>query len=388
MFVDYIVNRGGSREGHGEVGEALQGSHFDTGLMRPYWKKTGGTRKAMVTVNTGRLDGKGNPIYEEHLISNYQNRTGFVLNTPTQLRFEEWKQIDNTVIRAARTRLKAWGDLMNRSSLTGFNGMGKLMLEYENMSDPGEAFVDMDSMTEGRNDAPAFQLEGTPLPITHSDFWFSSRKLAISRNGNTPLDSIMAEAAGRRIAEKIEDTLIGSVTGLVYGPSSRYGHTPGVYGYTNYPARFTKTDMTAPTAGGWTPQTLVNEVIGMMQSLMDIGFYGPYMMYYSTDWDKYMNRDYVGTYGYGPMKKRLLDIDGLIDVRRLDRMTSTSNPYTVILVQMDPEVVRAVEGMPLTTVQWESMGGMRINFKVMTIAVPQFRNNQAYQTGIAHGTTS
>ena len=62
-------------------------------------------------------------------------------------------------------------------------------------SDPGEALVDMDGISEGRNDAPSFELNGMPLPITHSDFTISKRKLAASRNGNKPLDLNMAEKA-------------------------------------------------------------------------------------------------------------------------------------------------------------------------------------------------
>jgi hypothetical protein len=44
--------------------------------------------------------------------------------------------------------------------------------------------------------------------------------------------------------------------------------------------------------------------------------------------------------------------------------------------------------MDTTTVQWPSQGGMRQNFKVMCIKVPQIRSNYASQTGIVHGTTS
>lgn len=384
MFVDFILNR----QGFGEVGSALSDCRFDAGLMRPYIDRKG---RHCVTVNTGKVDGKGNPIFRKELVSRFQANTGIVVNGPTSLRDLEWRQLDNTVIRAARDRLRAWTDLAGASSFSGFNGMSKMMLEHETMSDPGEAFVDMDTMTEGRNDAPKFQLEGIPLPITHSDFWFSSRRLAVSRNSNTPLDVTMGEAAGRRIAEKVEDTLIGVNTGITFGPAdqaTRYGRTPSVYGYLNFPARITKSDMTLPTAGGWTPSVLINEVIEMMQLAYDAKFYGPFMMYYSTDWDAYMGQDYTnGANGFSGMtlRQRLLQLEGLRDARRLDRLTASSNPFTILLIQMTSEVARAVIGMDITTVQWESMGGMRLNFKVMTIMVPQLRANFDGDTGIIHG---
>ena len=42
-------------------------------------------------------------------------------------------------------------------------------------------------------------------------------------------------------------------------------------------------------------------------------------------------------------------------------------------------------GADITTVQWESHGGMQINFKVMAIMVPQLRADFTGQTGIVHG---
>jgi hypothetical protein len=53
---------------------------------------------------------------------------------------------------------------------------------------------------------------------------------------------------------------------------------------------------------------------------------------------------------------------------------------------MTPDVVRAINGLDLTTVQWESVGGMRLNFKVMAIQVPQIRSTYAGRCGICHAT--
>jgi hypothetical protein len=60
----------------------------------------------------------------------------------------------------------------------------------------------------------------------------------------------------------------------------------------------------------------------------------------------------------------------------------------MILVQMTADVARAVTGMDITTVQWETNGGMRVNFKVMCIKVPQIRSDFNGATGILLGTTS
>lgn len=385
-------------------------------LRRPYLDKYD---RPSVTINTGRWTvekGERKPLLEHMLIRDLVNNHG--VNLPvfnaTTLRKEEWIELDKIVLRAARYRLRAWTDLENANSYGGFNGMAKLLLEHETMTDPGEAIVDMDGLTEGRTDAPLFQLEGLPLPITHSDFWCSSRFLATSRNTGTPFDSTMGEASARRIAEKIEKTTIGNNTGVTYGGNSTqvggYGRTSSVYGYTNFPARLVRTTNTAPTAGGWTPKDTLDDVMAMRQELYNNKFYGPFILYHSNDWDTYLDNDYyvnITSGAVAPVKtlrQRLKEIEGVSDVRRLDFLFASAtdesaggpgyedvtagNPFTFLMVQMTPDVARAVNGMGMTTIQWESVGGMRLNFKIMCIQVPQLRADNYGNCGILHATCS
>jgi len=382
MFMTDYVSNG---QGFGSVGGHLANCRFDVGLMRPYIDDNG---RRVVVVNTGRRDSDGKPIYKKELVSVLTNR-GMVINGPTSLRKLEWIEFDTVVVRAARERLRAWSDLAGANSFGGFNGMSKLILEHETMSDPGEANVDFDGLTEGRTDSPKFQLQGLPLPITHSDFWFSQRRLAVSRNTGTPLDTTMAEAAGRRVGEMIEKTLIGTQAGLTYGNNADYGRLPTVYGYTNFPDRITKNDMTVPD--GTNGSVTVSEVLQLIQLAADKNYFGPFMLYHSTDWDQFLDDDYILTGGNvttSTLRNRIRQIDQIQDVRRLDFLKAATNPFTFILVQMTSDVARAVSGLDVTTVQWESMGGMRLNFKVMAIQVPQLRADFNGNTGIVHATTA
>ena len=347
MFVDMIQNG----KAFGAVGEALESCRYDPGLMRPYFDENG---IRCVTVNTGRFevkDGKNVPILKSRPIAELlaQGISSPVLNA-TSLRKDEWLQVDRVVIKAARQRLRAWGDLAAANSFGGFNAMGKMILEHETMSDPGEAIVDMDGLSEGRGDSPQFQLEGLPLPITHSSFTLSQRRLATSRNSGTPLDTTMMEAAARRVGEKVEKTLIGMETGITYGSGS-YGQNSTVRGYLNVPNRNTKADMTAPTGSNGT--TILTDWLALRDSMYDAKFYGPFMVYTSTNYDQFLDNEFK-TQSDRSLRERLLAIDGIQGIRRLDYLT-TSN--VVIFVQMTPEVARAVNGMDITTVQWESKGG-------------------------------
>lgn len=385
MFVQDFIQNG---RGFGEVGEALAGCRFEPSLLRPFLDNHG---RKCVMVNNGYANDGRTINYKKMLVGDVINNLGIsspVYNA-TSLRKQEWTMLDTSVLRAARQRLRAWADLAGANTFGGFNGMSKLVLEHETMSDPGEAVVDFDGLTDGRNDSPKFQLRGLPLPITHSDFHFSSRRLAVSRNSGTPLDSTMAEAAGRRVGEMIEKTTIGVETGVTYGDSSQYDLAPTVFGYTNYPNRLTKTDLTKPTTGGWTASTTLGQVLLMRDLLTANNFYGPFMLYHSNDWDQYMDNDYTLSTSSGvatqTLRERLKKIEGIQDVRRLDFFTDT---FSLIMVQMTSDVARAVNGMDITTVQWESQGGMRLNFKVMCIMVPQLRSDFNDNCGICHGSAA
>lgn len=383
MFVDYVLN--GS--GYGQVGETLAGCRYDPGLMRPYIDSRG---VRCVTVNTGRKGQDGKPLYEKRTVADVMNQGVFspVFNA-TSLRKEEWIELDKVVIKAARQRLRAWSDLEAANSYGGFNGMSKSILEHETMSDVGEAIVDMDGLSEGRGDSPTYQLRGLPLPITHSDFYFSSRRLAESRNSGMPLDLAMAEMAGRRIAEKIEKTLIGVDTGITYGGGSStptYDLASTVFGYTNYTNRNTKTDLNTPT--GSNPEAVMQDVLEMRDQLYNDRFYGPYIVYYSTPYEQYLDNDYFrsgSTAISRTLRERIKAIDNISDIRRLDFLESG---YVLIMVQMTPDVARAINGMDITTVQWESRGGMMINFKTMAIKVPQLRSDIDGRCGLIHATTA
>lgn len=394
MFVtDYILNN----QGYGEVGSVVGRRGFDPGYMRPYFDVNG---VRVVDVRRGACwDDKKRaytPRIEKVRISDLlANGVSSPVFNATALRREEWILFDQAVLRATRQRLKAVGDLMSMGLTYSVPGMSKMILEHETMNDPGSALVDMNGLTEGNNDGHFFQLEGLPLPITHSDFQFSERELQVSRNTpGSALDTLRAEAAGRRIAERLEQTLIGSITGTTYGGSSTqtggYGRASTVQGYLNFTNRNTKTNLTTPT--GANPNATLDDVLEMRELLYADGFYGPFMLYHSTDWDVFLDADYAFVNGTGwaanpvmTLRDRLRRVEGITDVRRLDYMTGTAYPFTMLLVQMTPEVVRMVNGMEVTTVQWEEKGGMSLRFKVMCIKVPQLRADYNGNCGIVHG---
>lgn len=346
------------------------------------------------TTRNDSTGGEPKPLITTYLANELQQmglKVPPVVNAAT-LRKEVWIEMDKRNVRAARQRLRAAADLEADSSYAGFNAMGRMTLEYQAMSDPGEAVVDMYATTDARNDTPLFILRSLPLPITHSDYGYSDRELLVSQNSDAPFDMVMSEAASRRVGESIEDQVIGNVTGVTYatqtaGPGTHTG-TSTVYGYTNFPQRLTKTNFTAPTAGGWVPDTTHNEILSALDQLFAQFFYGPFIVYHSIDWTQYMNRVYNiagGSPAGETLRSMILKNPDIKDVRRLDRLTST---FTLLFVQMTNEVAEMVNGLDFTTIQWVERGGLDLRFKVMAIKVPRMRSDYNSRTGILHGTTA
>lgn len=363
--MDFVMNGQGS----GDVAKRLLQYGGDPGCLRPWIGRDG---QSYITVNTGRVDDKGQPIGQN-----------IVTNTVATLRKDEWVLLDEAIIRVAKPRLRAWADLMSRGLRYGIpNGMAKTVLQYQNLSDITPATISMDGLRESDRDRPVFDLANLPLPIIHKDFSFSARELMVSRTTSNfmsggpsaALDTTTAELAARRVAEEVEKLLLGVSAAYVFGGGT-------VYGYTNFPSRATKS-MTAPT--GSNQAVTLAEVLDMKKKSKAMYHFGPWMLYTSVDWDEYLDTDYIltgGNVATQTLRERLERVDGIVGVMTLDYLPAK----TMVLVQMTPDVARGVVGMDFTTVDWASFGGMQMNFKIMCIMVPQLRADQNGNTGVVHG---
>lgn len=341
----------------GDVVQRLIATNGDARVLRP-WRHTDGRSYIEQTRN-----GKPVPVP--------------VTNNPATLMYQDWLAIDEAVVKSALPRLRAVADLRSRGLQYSMpNGMGKTSLMTQTQSYITPATVSMDGLRESEGDRPVFANTQIPLPIIHKDFNFSARQIMASRNGGAPLDTSMAELAARRVAEQAEQMLLGTATSYTYGAGT-------IYGYTSFPSRITFAQ-TSPTHSSWLATGTVAEVLGMRLQSQLAYHYGPWILYNSPSWDKYLDEDYKATYNATTLRDRLKMIDGIQDVRTLDFLTG----YVMLLVQMTSDTVREIVGLDITTVQWESHGGMQINFKVLCILVPDVRADYNGNCGIVHGTGS
>jgi len=351
--MDFILNG----QAQGGVASILMQNNFDVNGLRPFIGRDGRT---YVTVNQS-----GVPVAVP------------LTNATATLRKDEWKLLDEAVVAAAKPRLKAVADLRSRGLQYSIpNGMAKTVLETEKQSDISAATISMDGLRESQADRPVYELTNLPLPIIHKDFFFSARQVAASRNGGSPLDTTTAELAARRVAEQAEQLTLGKLDTYTYGGGT-------IYGLTNFPGSLLKT-ITSPTASGWMPSTTVREVLEMRQQSQNAFHYGPWMLYCGPAWDVYLDEDYSSEKGDNTLRERLEKIQDIQGVQTLDYLTG----YEMVLLQLTNDVARMVVGMDVTTVQWETQGGMQLNFKVMAIIVPQIRSDFNGNTGIVHASVA
>lgn len=367
--IDYL----GATEACGPVAERLLQFGGDWNCLRPFREvnpKTGRpTGRTLMTLNVAAFPG-----------AKPKRRNVVVRNASSTLMKDQYVYFDDVIVEESRPVMRLVNDITGAGLVLNIpNGMATTVIQHQTMIASGNATWSMDGLRTAQRDRPLFDLVNHPLPIVHGDFSFGLRELLQSQQaGFQALDTTQLRETTRVIAEDIEKVTIGTLGSYSYGGGT-------IYGLTNHPDRITKV-LTNPTDPGWTPQTTYEEILDMMQSAQDVRFNGPYWLYFSPAWTKYLNVDYSSAYPGVTLRTKLRELgvgeDNNVVVKgKLDFLTG----YQIILLTPDRRVVRMVNGMALKTVQWESHGGMQINFKVLGIIVPQVRANASGENGVVHG---
>lgn len=295
------------------------------------------------------------------------------LRTNDILLKEEWKEYDGAVLQAAQDRLVGVADLMGRGLVYNLkNGFGTTILETQAASDFNEAEVDMSGVTRGKNDRQTFELEQFPLPIIHKDFQLDIRTLNASRKLEQSLDTSQAALSSAKVADKQEEILFVGSTVPVVGSNV-------IYGYTNHPDRNIVALPLDWDDASKTGELILADVQNMKVASLAVKKYGPFMLYIPQAYETVVDNDFKA-HGDLTTRDRILKLNKIIDVKVADKMPADN----LILAQFSPDVVRMVNAVPLTVIQWQSEGGMVFHFKVLTINVPQIRSNKADECGVTH----
>ena len=365
-----IIDQG---RGTGTVASELlaMGRSVNTNVMRPW---IGDDKRVYVTVFKG-----GDPNKPENYKPVLASNLG--IQTNGTLRRDEWKQLDEAVMRIAEYRLGGYDDLVSRGLVYNLgNGMGSTVLEWHDVGDALTAEVTMDGVTRAQNDRPKFQHNYLPLPIVHVDYEINTRALETSRNMGNGIDTTLAERAARRVSETLENMLF---TDWDYGYGDLDSRSRNkIYSYVNFPDRIT---VALSTYGNWdasatTGADIVNSVLAMKQASINGYFYGPWQLYIPTAYETVLDKDYDATTPGTTIRERIMKISGIEGIKVIDTLAANN----VLCVQMTSDVVRLVRGLGMQNVEWQTEGRFITKYKVLTLQVPQIRSDQNGKTGIVH----
>lgn len=379
----------------------------DVGRLRPYIDAKTGI--PCVTLNVGKIRDENAPggyrdQYKKYSIQSLAEK-GIYIPVPVGnaivMRQNDYREVDRKLYDIARKPQKFRNELA-RIGTVRIDAWKKLTYEYENVSDYIEAVVDMDPMVAGRNDHPLLSNSSTPIPFIHVDITRGQRQLGVWSNGNPSLTELDIKTAGIKIGEKSEKIAIGMEDGLEFstistGPWPQRALTGSgatiasqVYGAAKHPARYIKTNMTVPT--GLNPQATYQEVLGLIQTLLEASFTGPFVLYHSLDWNQYMDNDYLWISATGwaaaPTQTLRQKLESIADISRVERLDFLTNTFTFLLVPDDSRYVGMIIGVDQTTVQWPSKGGMQQNWKILKAEAPYMRFDHNGYLPIYHATTA
>lgn len=294
-------------------------------------------------------------------------------NAEATLTREAWIAWDDTLLRLAKENLTFYGAVSSRVPTYDVpGGPAKTVLMHQDMSDVDDAVVSMEPMVLSLRDRPVVDSKGIPLPLVHKDIQFGWRESLQSEG--TPMNLIDAhkQLSMRRVLEMFEKMALGTVSAFSFGTFS-------LAGARTFANRLTYS-LTDPTGAGWTPEVTVDDILTMRQNLVNNHYRGPYMLFISTGWDAYLDKDYSGAKGDNTLRMRIAGIKNISGVETVDFLTG----YQMLMIQMTPDVVEPVNVMPVQIIEWEEAGGLEKHWKIIGSQLMRFRADQNNQTGILH----
>lgn len=349
------------------LNSGLAGGENSVLAKRPYIATQGRyAGQSVICVNTGQLDDKGFPVYAEKPIQ-----------TNATLRKDEWINLEDAIIEAARERLVIVEDFRSMGLTYNVGGLGTLVSEWETGSEITDAEITMDGETQTPKDRQEFGLNGVPIPIIMKDFSIPERMLMASRQRGASLDVTTGAEAARSVARRSEKLVfyganIGATTGYTI---------PGLFTFPNR-EQFEISDWSDTT--NVTPQDIFQEILLMIAKMeTEQRSFGPFSLYIPGTYSSRFREDFKEN-GDKTLMQRCLDEASIKDIKVSDVIEDGN----VSMLDMQNRYMDLAVAADLTTVQWQSGSGFTNHFKSYAAWAPRLKNDFDGRTGIMHGATS
>ena len=304
-----------------------------------------------------------------------QVRTSRGLIVNSQLRKDEWEQLDALVIEALKYNLVAVDDLRSRG-LTQAVGFGTLTSQWNVASRMSAANVSMTGQGADERDRIEFDLAGVPIPVVSKGFSIGARQLAAARQGGGSLDLTHVLEAVRSVAETCENFVFNGHA-MAFG-----GNT--IYGYLNQPNRLTDT-ATNFGGGDWgTIGNIITTVAGMISAANAKNFRGPFVLYVSQD---QYNEAALEYYDDGSAQTPIQRILGIPSIDKVEIMPPELVPSgNLALVQMTRNVIDWAEASGIQAMEWTSPDMMSTTYRIIAIGANRLKTSDNGTCGVVHAT--
>lgn len=345
------------------------GGRLELSALRPYVNNHG---QAFVSVPTGEFKVIKNektgrstprPIYRPVAVHN------------ALLRRYEWEQIDAAVLDVVRAPNVALNDFLRLGLTQPLDGLGVIVSTYEQLGDLTAANVSMEGIVRGDQDRSTFTPQSIPVPLIHKDFSMSLRQLEASRRqGGETLDTTTARTATRKVQDKVDDIIFNGHTIAV-------GDTGQIYGLTNKPQRLQKTSADCGGGDFGTAGNFYKTLNGAIAFLRELGYYGRYGVYVSTNQYAQTNTLVTGT----AVSERTAGMDQLPEVAFINQAHKLADGEMIVF-QLSTDVADLAIAQDVTPVQWEGLGGFQIEFRVFSALTIRVKHDANGNCGVIHVT--
>ncbi len=329
---------------------------------RPYLNMKG---ENVIAVNTGLLKEDGKFAYAEKHI-----------HTNATLRKDEWINLEDAILEAARERLVIIDDMRSMGLTFNVGGLGTIISEWEAGSEMTDATASMDGETNVDRDRQEFSLQGVPIPVIQKPFRIGERVLMASRTRGSSLDVTTGIEAARAVARASEKMVFNGLPGI----GTVDGR--GIPGLTTFGGRATVTIAVWDNAPAVTPEVIHGDILTMVSKMeTDERHFGPFTLYIPAEYAFRFREDFKAN-SDRTLRERVLAEDVIKDIRISD-VLAVGN---VLMIQMESSVLDLAIAADVSTVQWSSGSGWTNNFQTFAAWAPRFKQDHDGHSGILHGT--
>lgn len=308
----------------------------------------------------------------------------FRANSPLPKHAEE--VLDGAISKVGRAKLTVVADLIDRGLTVALPGWMGIPVYTTSMSGEAGRAKRTQTLTNVRGERQMLDIANLSIPtyITWDDYNLDPRFLATAERVNYPVETTHAEQAARNVNESLEDTVINGFVDedgtlvKVYDTETR-GLLNAANGNT-----FTFETNTPWDDAGKTGAEILADIRGMIALLKANHFDGPFLGYYSTNYEDVFTLDY--TTGYPKtIAQRIAEGFPALTLKVADFLPDD----TVVIFQATSDVIDLVIGQLPTSASWLANPGQpmsSISSVVWAVVIPRVKYDYNGNSGIVVGT--